>query len=83
MEIELLHLLLGLHLFADDNSTRNYLIYIYLSAGTEELRTKYAGECRIDAECPAACTCDRTTVDCSGRGLKEIPKDVPLYTTEL
>uniref|UniRef100_A0A182KBF6 Protein slit n=1 Tax=Anopheles christyi TaxID=43041 RepID=A0A182KBF6_9DIPT len=37
----------------------------------------------MDQECPAACHCDRTTVDCSGRGLKEIPRDIPLYTTEL
>ncbi|XP_037915556.1 protein slit isoform X1 [Hermetia illucens] len=50
---------------------------------TDEYRTKYAGECRIDIECPAACHCDRTTVDCSARGLKEIPRDIPLYTTEL
>lgn len=54
-----------------------------IDLGTEEYRTRYAGECRIDTECPAACHCDRTTVDCSGRGLKEIPRDVPLYTTEL
>lgn len=54
---------------------------IYL--GTDEYRTRYAGECRIDTECPAACHCERTTVDCSARGLVEIPRDVPLYTTEL
>uniref|UniRef100_A0A8W7PTQ5 Protein slit n=1 Tax=Anopheles coluzzii TaxID=1518534 RepID=A0A8W7PTQ5_ANOCL len=46
-------------------------------------KIKYSGECRMDQECPAACHCDRTTVDCSGRGLKEIPRDIPLYTTEL
>ncbi|XP_055314702.1 protein slit isoform X2 [Sitodiplosis mosellana] len=39
--------------------------------------------CRVDTECPAACHCERTTVDCSARGLKEIPRDIPLYTTEL
>ncbi|XP_055372509.1 protein slit isoform X2 [Condylostylus longicornis] len=49
----------------------------------EEYRTKNAGECKIDADCPAACHCHRTTVDCSARGLKEIPRDIPLYTTEL
>ncbi|XP_025828902.1 protein slit isoform X2 [Agrilus planipennis] len=49
----------------------------------EEFRTKYAGECLIDNACPNGCSCDGTIVDCSGRGLKEIPKDIPLYTTEL
>ncbi|KAJ6647852.1 Protein slit [Pseudolycoriella hygida] len=59
-----------------------YITCLYVS-GIEEYRTRYAGECRIDAECPSVCHCDRTTVDCSGRNLKEIPRDVPLYTTEL
>lgn len=54
-----------------------------IRAGYEEYRTRFAGECRIDTECPAACHCEGTTVDCSGRGLVEIPRDVPLYTTEL
>ncbi|KAK5650601.1 hypothetical protein RI129_001630 [Pyrocoelia pectoralis] len=49
----------------------------------EEFRTRYAGECLIDNACPSGCTCDGTNVDCSGRGLKEIPRDIPLYTTEL
>ncbi|XP_070490339.1 protein slit isoform X1 [Chironomus tepperi] len=51
---------------------------------TEDLRSKYAADCRAEPlECPAVCHCERTTVDCSGRGLKEIPRDIPLYTTEL
>ena len=29
------------------------------------------------------CSCDGTTVDCGGRGLTEIPKDIPKYTTDL
>ncbi|XP_060527309.1 protein slit isoform X2 [Cylas formicarius] len=49
----------------------------------EDFRTRYAGDCLIDGDCPAGCSCDGTVVDCSGRGLKEIPRDVPLYTTEL
>lgn len=49
----------------------------------EEFRTRYAGDCLIDAACPSGCSCDGTRVDCSQRGLKEIPKDIPLYTTEL
>lgn len=51
--------------------------------GQEDFRTRYAGECLIDNACPSGCSCDGTIVDCSGRGLKEIPRDIPLYTTEL
>lgn len=56
---------------------------IFAVSGQEEFRTRYAGECLIDNACPNGCTCDGTTVDCSGKGLKEIPRDIPLYTTEL
>uniref|UniRef100_A0A1A9ZRB4 Protein slit n=1 Tax=Glossina pallidipes TaxID=7398 RepID=A0A1A9ZRB4_GLOPL len=49
----------------------------------DEMRMKLSGECRIDTECPTLCQCDGTIVDCSGRGLKEIPRDIPLRTTEL
>ncbi|KAK6638540.1 hypothetical protein RUM43_006807 [Polyplax serrata] len=51
--------------------------------GTEEFRTRYAGDCVIDSACPAGCSCDGTIVDCGGRGLTEVPKDVPMYTTDL
>ncbi|XP_017781049.1 PREDICTED: protein slit [Nicrophorus vespilloides] len=51
--------------------------------GQEDFRTRFAGECLIDNACPAGCACDGTIVDCSGRNLKEIPRDIPLYTTEL
>lgn len=57
--------------------------FIHDRAGTDEYRSRYAGECQTHTECPAACSCDQTVVDCSGRGLKEIPRDIPLYTTEL
>ncbi|GFO50375.1 protein slit-like protein [Plakobranchus ocellatus] len=50
---------------------------------SEHLRTKYAGTCMIDSECPADCTCVGTTVDCSNRGFADIPEDVPRYTTIL
>lgn len=60
---------------------RDYLVLFF--PGQEEFRTRYAGECLIDNACPNGCTCDGTIVDCSGRGLKEIPRDIPLYTTEL
>lgn len=59
------------------------LFFFNFIVGVDEYRTRFAGECRIDTECPASCHCERTTVDCSARGLKEIPRDIPLYTTEL
>jgi slit 2 len=63
---------------ANDISIKNQF------AGTEDFKSKYAADCRAEPlECPAVCHCERTTVDCSGRGLKEIPRDIPLYTTEL
>ncbi|KAG8235957.1 hypothetical protein J437_LFUL016428 [Ladona fulva] len=49
----------------------------------EELRTRLAGDCMVDVPCPNGCTCDGTSIDCSNRGLTEIPKDLPMYTTEL
>ncbi|XP_017866873.1 PREDICTED: protein slit isoform X1 [Drosophila arizonae] len=49
----------------------------------DELRMKLSGECRMDSDCPSMCQCEGTTVDCAGRGLKEIPRDIPLHTTEL
>jgi Leucine rich repeat N-terminal domain len=39
--------------------------------------------CEDDPACPADCTCKGTVVDCSGRELTEIPRELPLYTTEL
>nr|XP_018908072.1 PREDICTED: protein slit isoform X2 [Bemisia tabaci] len=48
---------------------------------TEE-RT-FHGDCMIERACPTNCSCDGTIVDCSARGLKEVPKDIPAYTTEL
>ncbi|KAL1130294.1 hypothetical protein AAG570_013232, partial [Ranatra chinensis] len=51
--------------------------------GVGEFRTRFAGDCLIDSGCPSGCTCDGTLVDCSGRSLTEIPKDIPMYTSEL
>lgn len=56
---------------------------ITLILGSEELVTKFAGQCIIDHECPEACSCDGTVVDCSKRGLAEIPSELPMFTTEL
>ena len=33
--------------------------------------------------CPARCICEETVVDCSNQGFREIPKDIPQYTTQL
>lgn len=44
---------------------------------------KEIGECGSDVVCPTGCTCDGTVVDCSGLRLTEIPKDIPIQTTEL
>ncbi|XP_048524192.1 protein slit isoform X2 [Dendroctonus ponderosae] len=49
----------------------------------DEFKTSYAGECLTDNECPAGCSCEASVVDCSGKNLKEIPRDIPLDTTEL
>lgn len=57
--------------------------YNFITGSLEEYRSKAADNCHVDVECPAACHCDGGTVDCSARGLKEIPRDIPLYTTEL
>ncbi|XP_012937853.1 slit homolog 2 protein [Aplysia californica] len=51
--------------------------------GSEEFRTKNAGNCMIDRECPTDCVCTGTSVDCFQRGLEDIPAELPMYTTEL
>ncbi|CAG5133477.1 unnamed protein product, partial [Candidula unifasciata] len=50
---------------------------------SEHHRTKHAGTCIIDRECPTQCVCLGTTLDCSKRELLDIPADLPIYTTEL
>ena len=51
--------------------------------GSEEFRTRNASTCQIDIECPADCTCDRTTINCSGRRLTQVPVAFPSYVTEM
>lgn len=51
--------------------------------GSEFHRTKNAGQCEIDLECPRQCVCQGTVVDCSNRHLTQIPQDLPIYTTKL
>ncbi|KAK6765982.1 hypothetical protein RB195_025724 [Necator americanus] len=51
--------------------------------GTEIYQTQRADECFIDVDCPAQCTCHGTVVDCSNKGLIEVPHEIPQFTTEL
>ena len=39
--------------------------------------------CEEDKSCPAACYCEGTKVDCSHRGLQDIPTGIPTTTTHL
>ncbi|VDP31293.1 unnamed protein product [Soboliphyme baturini] len=54
-----------------------------MSSGSEKFVTSFAGQCIIDHECPLDCICDGTTVDCSNRGLSQIPTQLPMFTTTL
>ncbi|XP_067141725.1 protein slit-like isoform X1 [Centruroides vittatus] len=51
--------------------------------GSEEYRTKLAGQCIVDKECPENCVCEGTIIDCSKKRLRDIPNDVPMFATEL
>ncbi|GMT07509.1 hypothetical protein PENTCL1PPCAC_29683 [Pristionchus entomophagus] len=51
--------------------------------GSELFMTRRADECIIDHECPALCSCMGTSVDCSHRGLTEVPKHIPSFATDL
>lgn len=51
--------------------------------GSEQFRTKFAGHCMVDEQCPTQCTCEGSVVNCAGRQLTEIPSNLPLYTTIL
>lgn len=58
-------------------------VIFVLYSGAEHHRTENAGSCMVDMACPDSCVCLGTVVDCSGRGLTAIPKDIPTYTTSL
>ncbi|GMT36670.1 hypothetical protein PFISCL1PPCAC_27967, partial [Pristionchus fissidentatus] len=51
--------------------------------GSELFMTRRADECAIDHECPAQCSCMGTSVDCSHRGLTEVPRNIPSFVTDL
>merc|ERR1719483_1044885 len=42
-----------------------------------------ANGCANKKSCPASCYCEGTIVDCSHRGLKDIPSEIPITTTHL
>ncbi|XP_071038445.1 protein slit isoform X1 [Parasteatoda tepidariorum] len=50
---------------------------------TEAYRTRGAGECASVHDCPDPCVCEGTMVDCSGKRLRDIPENIPSFTTEL
>ncbi|VDK46803.1 unnamed protein product [Anisakis simplex] len=51
--------------------------------GTENFVTARADECILDYGCPVECSCRGSVIDCSKRGLMEIPPNIPMFTTEL
>ena len=52
-----------------------------ISGSEEEIAVSQ--RCSEMMNCPAGCSCDSGTVDCSRRGLKEIPNDIPHGTVKL
>lgn len=51
------------------------------SLGTAQIGIHVGGS--IDQKCPRVCTCSDRTVDCSHRGLTQVPKKIPLDTERL
>ncbi|XP_013386131.1 slit homolog 2 protein isoform X2 [Lingula anatina] len=50
---------------------------------TGALELQNEGNCDPTSHCPAKCKCQGTIVRCSRQGLSELPRDIPLDTTEL
>ncbi|XP_064631444.1 slit homolog 2 protein-like isoform X2 [Lineus longissimus] len=50
---------------------------------SEMTKTKNAGSCNMENDCPKMCNCRGTLVDCSGKRLIRVPADIPSYATEL
>lgn len=55
--------------------------YAFQPGSEEEIAV--AQRCSEMMNCPAGCSCDSGTVDCSHRSLKEIPNDIPHGTVRL
>ncbi|CEF71563.1 Slit homolog 2 protein [Strongyloides ratti] len=51
--------------------------------GSEYYVTQYADQCKVDYDCPSECLCEGTIIDCSDRGLHEIPSKIPRFSTLL
>jgi len=45
--------------------------------------TEKSDVCANSEECPKGCYCHQRTVDCSGRGLTDVPSNIPTTTTRL
>jgi len=54
----------------------------FVPTGDEEKGKVWVDEC-TDTKCPVECVCDGTSVDCSNRGLREVPQDLPEQMTRL
>ena len=56
----------------------------FICEGGERERTASAGSCFIDLPCPENCHCHpEGKIDCSRKGLKSIPMNLPKYTIDL
>jgi hypothetical protein len=60
---------------------RNNLIASYVLGDEDENKT-WIDEC-ADTKCPTECVCEGGVVDCSNRGFREIPQDIPEQVTHL
>lgn len=47
------------------------------------LASTSVGTNAIDQKCPRLCTCTGQTIDCSHRGLQQVPRKIPLDTERL
>lgn len=47
------------------------------------IEKRAATSCSEASICPSVCRCTDTTVDCHDCGLKHIPANLPITTTEL
>lgn len=59
-----------------------FAIWIRFLSGDSEESKAYVDQC-AGLKCPSECVCEGTTVDCSKRGLREVPQDIPEHVTHL
>lgn len=71
-------------MIASRESDHKMIISSLFAPGVDDdARSGDVGQCAAERQCPKACVCQGTVVDCSGRKLKQIPTDLPAYATEL